>query len=57
MYRRWVKAHIRLGGILMECMIHACEDRMWYVENYLVPSLQEQGIDSTVWCDNGEGSL
>ena len=41
----------------MECMIHACEDRMWYVENYLVPSLQEQGIDSTVWCDNGEGSL
>lgn len=41
----------------MECMIHACEDRMWYVEKYLIPSLQEQGVDSTVWCDNVDGSL
>ena len=41
----------------MECMIHACNDRMWYVENYLVPSLQKQEVDSTVWCDSGEGSL
>ena len=26
-------------------MIHACLDRLWYVENYLMPSMIEQGID------------
>ena len=25
-------------------MIHACEDRIWYVEKYLIPSMLEQGI-------------
>ena len=25
-------------------MIHACLDRMWYVEKYLLPSMYEQGI-------------
>lgn len=26
-------------------MIHACNDRLWYVVNYLIPSMMEQGID------------
>lgn len=25
-------------------MIHACPDRMWYVKDYLIPSMQRQGI-------------
>lgn len=29
----------------MQIMIHACPDRMWYVENFLVPSIHEQGIE------------
>ena len=33
-------------------MIHACPERMWYVEQYLVPSMKEQGINNvTVKCD------
>ena len=35
-------------------MIHACTDRMWYVEKYLIPSMLEQGIprdEITVWND------
>lgn len=42
-------------------MIHAYPKRMWYVEEYLVPSMIEQGIDKddiTVWNDgNGDGNL
>ena len=26
-------------------LIHACNQRMWYVKRYLIPSLVEQGID------------
>lgn len=40
-------------------IIHACPDRMWYVEDYLVPSMKEQGIKNvSVRCDeNGVGNL
>ena len=35
-------------------MIHACNERMWYVNDYLVPSMKEQGIpkdDIVIWQD------
>lgn len=35
-------------------IIHACPARMWYVEEYLVPSMIEQHIprdDILIWCD------
>ena len=33
-------------------VIHACPERMWYVEDYLLPSLHNQGIkNATVYCD------
>ena len=38
----------------MKYMIHACEDRNWYVESYMIPSMTEQGIlreDILVWLD------
>ena len=38
----------------MKYMIHACPDRMWYVEQFLIPSMLDQGIlrsDITVWND------
>jgi len=38
----------------MNYMIHACEARMWYVDEFLIPSMVEQGInrnDIEVWCD------
>ena len=42
-------------------MIHACPKRMWYVEDFLVPSMIEQGIekdDIIIWNDtNGWGNL
>ena len=40
-------------------LIHACESRMWYVEDYLIPSMYEQGIDEVdVWIDvRHEGNL
>ena len=42
-------------------MIHACPQRMWYVEQFLVPSMLEQGIKReqiTIYCDeNGKGNL
>ena len=42
-------------------LIHACNSRMWYVENFIVPSMIEQGIgedDITVYNDvNGDGCL
>lgn len=36
-------------------IIHACPERMWYVYEYLIPSMKQQGIfdqDITVKCDN-----
>lgn len=42
-------------------MIHACPDRMWYVEQFLVPSILRHGIppdDIIVWNDgDGKGNL
>lgn len=39
-------------------MIHACPQRMWYVDGYLAPSLREQGLDVEVWNDEkGVGCL
>lgn len=38
-------------------MIHACKDRLWYVEDYLVPSMEAQGIvpdQITIWLDKAE---
>ena len=29
----------------MKYLIHTCNDRLWYVEKYLIPSMIEQGID------------
>lgn len=29
----------------MKYLIHACPKRMWYVQDYLVPSMKEQGIN------------
>ncbi|MBR4743552.1 MAG: hypothetical protein IK082_05090 [Oscillospiraceae bacterium] len=45
----------------MRYMIHACPPRMWYVEQYLIPSMKEQGIaeeEIIVWNDKElEGNL
>lgn len=45
----------------MEYMIHACPDRMWYVNDFLIPSMMDQGIPREsilVWCDTeGKGNL
>lgn len=42
-------------------MIHACPGRMWYVMDYLIPSMEAQGIRETeieVWNDTeGKGNL
>lgn len=42
-------------------VIHACEDRRWYVEDYLIPSMTAQGIDRnniTIFMDsNKRGNL
>ena len=33
-------------------IIHSCPERMWYVNNYLIPSIRDQGIDDvSAWCD------
>ena len=38
---------------MTDYIIHACPNRMWYVEEYLVPSMKEQGIENIiVKCDN-----
>lgn len=39
----------------MKYMIHSCNKRLWYVEEYLIPSMVRQGIpreDIIVWNDN-----
>ena len=42
-------------------MIHACNDRMWYVQEYLIPSLVKEGVPRTdiiIWQDvNSIGCL
>ena len=42
-------------------MIHTCPSRMWYVDEYLIPSMEAQGISKEniyVWCDEqGLGNL
>lgn len=35
----------------MKVLIHACPKRMWYVEQFLIPSLLEQGAEVEVWND------
>ncbi len=38
----------------MKYMIHTCQKRLWYVEDFLIPSLKEQGIkqeDIILWND------
>lgn len=42
---------------MAEVIIHACLKRHWYVKDYLIPSLVEQGIkrdNITVWLDKKE---
>ena len=45
----------------MNYMIHACPERMWYVEKFLIPSMAKQGIPETdirIWNDTeGKGNL
>lgn len=45
----------------MKYIIHACKQRMWYVYDFIVPSMTEQGInpgDIIIVCDNeGKGNL
>lgn len=42
-------------------MIHACPNRLWYVNDFLIPSMIKQGIkrkDIKIYCDeNGDGNL
>lgn len=46
---------------MINVMIHACPARMWYVNEYMVPSMIAQGIDQndiTIWNDSdGIGCL
>ena len=44
----------------MKYMIHCCPKRMWYVEEYLIPSMLRQGIDRDsiiIWNDNKGGEI
>lgn len=45
----------------MKLLIHACPQRMWYVEGYLVPMLQDRGVGADeieIWNDAaGRGNL
>lgn len=45
----------------MKIMIHACPQRMWYVDEFLIPQLRDQGVrdgEFTVWNDeDGRGNL
>lgn len=43
----------------MKILIHACPQRMWYVENHLVPALRAQGAENIeIWNDaEGKGNL
>ena len=35
----------------MQILIHAVPSRMWYVEEFLVPSLRAQGLEPEIFCD------
>lgn len=35
----------------MQLMIHACPERRWYVDEFLVPEMRRQGIEPEVWLD------
>lgn len=45
----------------MRYMIHACKDRKWYLDSFLIPSMLDQGINSDdieIWMDeDGKGNL
>lgn len=42
----------------MKVLIHACPQRMWYVDEFLKPSLEEQGADEVkVWCDTAKRGI
>lgn len=45
----------------MKFLIHACPQRMWYVEEFLIPSLLSQGaaaVEVEIWNDDaGRGNL
>lgn len=42
----------------MKVLIHAVPQRMWYVEEFLTPSLRAQGIEPEIWLDaDGAGNL
>ena len=39
-------------------LIHTCKSRLWYVKQYLVPSMREQGIKNIlIYTDTGDGQL
>lgn len=38
-------------------LIHAVQSRMWYVKDFLVPSLESQGILPEIVIDTGRGNL
>lgn len=44
---------------MAKTLIHACPARMWYVEEFLIPSLEEQGIENIDLAldDTGKGNL
>ena len=55
---KWIYRREYLDKYLLEnnqkYMIHSCNDRQWYVDEYLVPSMAEQGIqkdDIIIWQD------
>ena len=37
----------------MQIMIHAVPRRMWYVNEFLAPSLRAQGMEPEIFCDTG----
>ena len=42
----------------MKVLIHACPQRMWYVEEFLAPNLRSQGAEVEIWNDvQGIGNL
>lgn len=42
----------------MRAIIHSCDKRLWYVNEFLVPALKEQGITPTIHNDDAhEGCL
>lgn len=42
----------------MNVIIHSCDKRLWYVDEYLIPALREQGIEAQIHNDdNHRGNL